>query len=183
MTLVVLGAAGCSPDMRDQPRYDPLTASNFFEDGRSARPAIPGTIARGQLRADAKFYTGMENGSPVSTIPVPVTRELLERGRERYDIFCSPCHGLLGDGQGMVVQRGFRQPPSFHIDRLREAPVGHFFVVETNGFGVMASYASRVRPEERWAIAGYIRALQLSQSAKLTDVPPEERDRLLKSEK
>jgi mono/diheme cytochrome c family protein len=169
--------------MKVQPRYDPLASSDFFEDGRSARPVVPGTIARGQLRADTKFYRGTENGEPVSTIPVPVTRQLLELGRERYNIFCSPCHGLLGDGQGMVVQRGFRQPPSFHIDRLREVPIGHFFVVETNGFGVMASYASRVRPEERWAIAGYIRALQLSQAAKLTDLPAEERERLLKRER
>jgi len=167
--------------MNDEPRYKPLAESDFFADGQSARPRVDGTIARGHLRLDQAFYTGRSNGAFVSTPPVPVTRDLLARGRERFDIFCSPCHGRLGDGDGVVVERGFRSPPSYHIDRLRTAPVGHFFDVMTNGFGAMASYASRVQPADRWAIAAYIRALQLSQHAALSDAPADVRRRLLES--
>jgi len=147
-----------------------MQSSTFFDDGRSERPVVPGTVARGQLRTDEAFYTGKLNGVEVDTFPFPITREVLARGQERYNIYCTPCHDRLGDGQGMIVQRGFPPPPSYHIDRLRQAPVGHFFSVMTNGYGTMYSYASRVTPEDRWAIAAYIRALQLSQDAKLADL-------------
>jgi hypothetical protein len=157
--------------MHDQPRYEPLEASSFFADGRASRPLVPGTVARGQLRTDTHFYLGKVDGALVDALPLPVTRPLLERGRERYDIYCSPCHDRLGSGQGMIVRRGFRRPPSLHIDRLREAPIGHFFDVISNGFGVMTDYAAQVTPPDRWAIAAYIRALQLSQHAQLADVP------------
>jgi hypothetical protein len=170
--------AGCRQDMHDQPRYEPLEASAFFEDGRASRPSIPGTVARGQLRTDTHLYAGKVNGELADTLPFPVTRALLERGRERYDIYCVPCHDRTGNGQGIVVHRGFRRPPSFHIDRLREAPIGHFFDVMSNGFGAMMDYAAQVTPQDRWAIATYIRALQLSQHATLADVPPEKRQQL-----
>ncbi|HEV2348816.1 MAG TPA: cytochrome c [Terriglobia bacterium] len=161
--------------MHVQPRYNPMAASTFFEDGRSDRPVVPGTVARGHLRTDEALYTGKLNGVEVNTFPFPVTRAVLARGQERYNIYCTPCHDRLGDGQGMIVLRGFPPPPSYHIDRLRQAPVGHFFSVMTNGYGTMYSYASRITPEDRWAIAAYIRALQLSQAAKLSDL--EEIDR------
>lgn len=170
-----LNSTGCRQDMHVQPRYNPMESSTFFDDGRSERPVVPGTVARGQLRTNEAFYTGKVNGVEVNTFPFPVTREVLTRGRERYNIYCTPCHDRLGEGQGMIVQRGFPPPPSYHIDRLRQAPVGHFFSVMTNGYGTMYSYASRVSPEDRWAIAAYIRALQLSQAAKLADL--EEVDR------
>lgn len=164
--------------MHDQPRYDPLASSTFFDDGRSARPVVPGTVARGQLRLDEHLYTGKVNGALVDTFPFPVTRPVLECGRERYNIYCSPCHDYLGTGHGMIVQRGFQPPLSYHNDRLREAPVGHYFDVITNGFGAMRSYADRVSPEDRWAIIAYIRALQLSQHAPLEAVPEKERAQL-----
>ncbi len=176
--LLAFAAAGCRQDMHGQPKYKPLAASAFFEDGRSARPLVEGTVARGHLRADAHLYAGRTGKDPATTFPFPITRAVLERGRERYTIFCAPCHGALGDGEGMVVKRGFRHPPSFHIDRLRGAPVGHYFDVITNGFGAMASYASRVPAEDRWAIIAYIRALQLSQRATLADVPEDQRKQL-----
>lgn len=166
-------------DMQVQPRYNPLDPSKFFDDGRSARPAVPGTVARGQLRANDALYTGKVNGVLVETFPLPLTRKVLERGQQRYNIFCSPCHDYVGTGRGMIVQRGFQPPPSYHNDRLRKAPVGHFFDVITNGYGAMASYAARVPPEDRWAIIAYIRALQLSQQAKLDDVPEKGREQLL----
>ncbi len=158
-------------DMHDQPRYKPLAESRFFRDGRASRPVVEGTVARGQLHEDEHLYTGKVNGQPAAALPLELTRELLERGRERYDIFCSPCHGHAGYGDGMIVQRGLRPPPSFHIDRLRGSPPGYYFDVITNGFGTMYSYASRVAPEDRWAIIAYIRALQLSQNATPADVP------------
>ena len=174
----LLLVSGCRQDMHDQPRYEPLEASSFFADGRASRPLVPGTVARGQLRTDTHFYLGKVDGHLVDTLPVPVTRPLLERGRERYDIYCAPCHDRLGGGQGMIVRRGFRRPPSLHIDRLREAPIGHFFDVISNGFGVMTDYAAQVTPRDRWAIAAYIRVLQLSQHAQLADVPAEIRQQL-----
>jgi hypothetical protein len=164
--------------MHDQPRYEPFEASAFFADGRSVRPLVSGTVARGQLQTDAHFATGMVESKAADTLPFSVTRPLLERGQERYTIFCVPCHDSVGNGQGIIVQRGFRQPPSFHLERLREAPIGHFFEVMTNGFGAMADYATQIPPRDRWAIAAYIRALQLSQHATLTDVPAEVRQRL-----
>lgn len=167
--------------MADQPKYQPLQASTFFEDGRASRPRVPGTVARGQLRADEALYTGSTGGKLVDTFPFPVTPAVLQRGRERYNIFCAPCHDQVGTGRGMIVQRGFQPPPSFHIERLREAPVGYFFTVITNGFGAMYDYADRIPPRDRWAIIAYIRALQLSQHATLADVPAEERQRLLEA--
>lgn len=171
-------AAACQQQMADQPRYKPLARSTFFGDERSARPLVPGTVARGHLDADAAFYTGKAGDRLVDRLPLPVTQALLERGQERFNIFCSPCHDRTGSGNGMVVRRGFRHPPSYHIDRLRQAPIGHFFDVITHGFGAMPDYAAQVPPRDRWAIAAYIRALQLSQDATLADVPPAERQRL-----
>jgi hypothetical protein len=164
--------------MHDQPRYEPLEASAFFTDGQASRPLVPGTVARGHLHIDSHFSTGRVNGHLVDTLPFPITRVLLERGHERYEIYCAPCHDRLGSGQGIVVQRGFRRPPSLHIERLRQAPVGHFFDVISSGFGAMADYAAQVPPRDRWAIVAYIRALQLSQHATLADVPVEQREQL-----
>lgn len=159
--------------MHDAPKYEPLEASEIFADGTSARPLIPGTVARGLLREDRHLYTGMSaDGELVDDLPFPVTHELVERGRERYNAFCSPCHDRVGNGRGMVVQRGFKQPNTFHSDRLRATPVGYFFDVITKGFGEMSSYAAQVEPEDRWAIAAYIRALQLSQSAPVELLSP-----------
>lgn len=174
--------AGCRQKMAEEPKYTPLAASDFFADGMSARPLVEGTVARGHLRADEQFYEGKSGKRLADTFPFPVTREVLERGRERFTIFCTPCHGQLGNGDGIVVERGFRSPPSYHIDRSRTAPAGHFFDVITNGYGAMASYASRVPPRDRWAIIAYIRALQLSQQAKLADVPAAERQKLLEAQ-
>jgi len=169
--------------MADQPRYQPLQRSTFFSDERSERPLVPDTVARGHLDADAAFYTGKVGGNLVDTLPLPLTEELLARGEERFNIFCSPCHDRTGNGNGMVVQRGFRAPPSYHIGRLRQAPIGHFFDVMTHGFGAMPDYAAQVPPRDRWAIAAYIRALQLSQNATLADVPLQERQQLEKENK
>jgi cytochrome c553 len=175
---VVAMVCGCRPDMYNQPRNNPLSSSDFFSDGAGSRPLVPGTIARGQLQEDRAFYTGKIGTNLVTEFPMPITRTVLERGRERYEIYCSVCHGDTGDGRGMIVQRGFPQPPSYHIDRLREAPAGHFFDVMTQGYGVMYPYASRVEPADRWAIAAYIRALQLSQNARLADIPADARAKL-----
>lgn len=161
----VLTATGCRQDMHNQPKYKPLAATDFFGDRRAARPTIADTVARGQLRIDQARYTGKLNGKDVTAIPIQITREDLDRGHDRFEIYCSPCHGRLGDGQGMIVKRGLRQPPSYHDERLVTAPIGHFFDVMTNGYGAMYSYASRVAVDDRWRIAAYIRALQLSQNA------------------
>jgi mono/diheme cytochrome c family protein len=174
----LLLGAGCRNEMHDQPRYKPYRESAFFPDRTSAREPVEGTVARGQLQDDPHFYLGQENGEEARTMPFPVTEQVLARGRERYDIFCAPCHGRVGDGRGMVVLRGFRAPASFHSERLREEPVGHFFEAATFGFGSMPAYASRVPAADRWAIAAYIRALQLSQRATVEDAPEEERRRL-----
>jgi mono/diheme cytochrome c family protein len=164
-----LCTTACRQDMQDQPRYKPLASTSFFDDSRSARPAIEDTVARGQLRLDQGRYTGKENGKDIDYFPIQITQADLKRGQERFNIFCSPCHGRLGDGHGMIASRGFRpQPPSYHDARLVEAPNGHFFDVMTNGYGAMYSYASRVPVDDRWRITAYIRALQLSQ-----DAPPE----------
>jgi mono/diheme cytochrome c family protein len=164
--------------MYDQPRYKPLAASTFYDDGSSARPLLAGTVARGELRTDAHFYDGLVDGKDAEDFPIQVDRDLLERGRERFTIYCSPCHGNLGDGRGMIVRRGFSPPPSFHSKDLLQKPVGHYFRAITHGYGAMYSYASRVPPRDRWAIIAYIRALQLSQGARLDDLPPEVRRRL-----
>lgn len=171
--LLTLGA--CRHDMYDQPRYKPLAGSAFFADNRSARIPPPGTVPRGHLDADPAFYEGQVNGTLVTQFPLPVTPELLARGRQRFNIYCAPCHSRLGDGNGMIVQRGYTRPPTFHQDRLRTAPDGHFFDVITNGWGAMPDYAAQVTPRDRWAIIAYIRALQLSQNAPLADVPVSDR--------
>ena len=168
-----LAVAGCDmQDMYEQPKYEPLQKSDFFGDNRSARPLVADTVARSELRTNTAFYTGKVGTNLVTELPVPVTKDLLLRGQERYDIFCSPCHDRTGNGNGMIVQRGLRSPPSYHIDRLRQAPIGHFFDVMSNGFGAMQDYSAQVTPEDRWAIAAYIRTLQFSEDARLADVPP-----------
>ena len=164
-------AAGCRQDMHNQPKYKPLRASAFFDDRSSARPLVEGTVARGLLDEDEAFFTGRENGQLVKEMPFPVDQAVLDRGQERFNIYCAPCHDQTGSGRGMVVQRGYRQPPSFHIDRLRQVEIGHFFDVMTNGFGAMPDYRAQVSPRDRWNIAAYIRALQLSQHASPSDVP------------
>lgn len=161
----LLGTVGCRQDMHNQPKYKPLAATDFFGDGRSERPAIDDTVARGQLRIDQARYTGKANGQDIDYFPIQITHADVLRGQERFNIYCSPCHGRLGDGHGMVVSRGLRQPPNYLEPRLVNAPVGHFFDVMTNGYGAMYSYASRVAADDRWRIAAYIRALQLSQNA------------------
>jgi hypothetical protein len=172
----------CHRDMRDQPRYEALEASTFFSDGQSARPRVEGTIARGQLNDDESFHTGRAGTQFVSEIPLKLDRPLMQRGQERFNIYCAVCHARTGNGDGMIVQRGFRRPPSFHIERLRNAPAGHFFDVMTNGFGAMPSYRVQVPAADRWAIVAYIRVLQMSQQAKLEDVPADERTKLMESQ-
>ena len=169
---------GCRQDMHDQPRYKPLAGTDFFGDGRSARQTVDGTVARGHLRIDKARYTGKVNDVEVDNFPFPITKADVLRGQERFNIYCSPCHSRIGDGNGMVVRRGFRQAASYHTEKLRSAPVGHFFDVITNGFGAMPSYASRVEPDDRWRIAAYIRVLQLSENASIEDVPPDKRAEL-----
>ena len=178
MVLGLLLLTACRQEMADQPRYEPLVRSTFFEDGRAARPLVEGTVARGELRGDELLYAGKEGGKPADLFPFPVTLAVLTRGQQRYNIFCSPCHDRVGTGQGMIVRRGYRAPASFHMDRLRQAPAGYFFDVISNGFGVMPDYAQQVHPEDRWAIVAYIRALQLSQHATLADVPEGQRQQL-----
>lgn len=172
--------AGCRQDMHNQPKYTPLRSSDFFPDGRSARQPVPGTVARGQLREDALFYTGKTGAQFAAQFPMPVTRTVLERGQERYNIYCAPCHARTGNGFGMVVQRGFRRPVSFHDPRLRAAPPGYYFDAMTRGFGAMSDYAAQIAPADRWAIAAYIRALELSQHASIEDLPPVQREQLMK---
>ena len=164
--------------MHDQPKYKPLAESDFFGDGRAARPLLPGTVARGQLREDELLYTGKVGGAFAERLPVPIDMSLLQRGRERYGIFCAPCHGTSGEGDGMIVRRGYRKPSTFHVDRLRNERAGYFFDVMTSGFGAMPDYAAQVSVQDRWAIVGYIRALQLSQHATLAEVPPARRAEL-----
>ena len=170
--------AGCRQDMHDQPKYEALESSSFFSDGRASRQLVPGTVARGELREDSHLYEGKVDGKLAGTFPFPVTRKILERGQQRYNIYCTPCHDSVGNGEGMVVRRGFRRPPSYHIDRLRMAPAGHFYDVITNGFGAMQDYAMQIPVQDRWAIVAYIRALQLSQHAPLSDVPEPKRPSL-----
>lgn len=175
----LLACAGCHRDMRDQPRFEPLEKDTFFSNDMSSRPLVPGTVARGHLNEDTAFMTGKEpNGEFVVQVPLELNRKLLDRGRERYTIYCTPCHDRTGSGNGMIVQRGFRRPPSFHLERLREAPAGHFYDVMTKGFGSMPSYAVQIEPRDRWAIVAYVRALQLSQNATIDDVPAAELERL-----
>jgi hypothetical protein len=164
--------------MHDAPRYEPLEASTFFADGRSARTFVADTVARGTLREDEHLYHGTIDGQLTDIFPMPVTDEMMARGHQRFNVFCAPCHGRTGQGNGMIVQRGFRPPPSLHEERLRNAPVGYYVNVETNGFGAMSDYSAQVPVADRWAIAAYIRALQFSQRASIDDVPPERRGEL-----
>jgi mono/diheme cytochrome c family protein len=168
----------CRRGMVDQPRLKPLAEDHFMANGGGSRPIPAHTVARGHLDEDEAFFSGKIGDKLVTDFPAPVTRETLSRGRERFEIHCAVCHGSIGDGNGIIVQRGFPRPPSLHEPRLRDAPVGHFFDVITNGYGVMYSYAARVEPTDRWAIAAYIRALQLSQHATPNEVPPDERPKL-----
>ncbi len=176
--LAAAGVAGCRQDMHNQPKIRPQAANPFFPDDRGGRPLIPGTVAAGAPVDATAYLTGKEGGRLVTQAPVAATGTLLARGRERYDIFCSPCHDRVGTGQGMIVLRGYRQPPSFHIERLRREADGYFFDIISNGFGVMPNYAQQVPVADRWAVTLYIRALQLSQGATLADVPDAERARL-----
>lgn len=181
--LLIIGSlalVGCSRmDMQDQPKYRPQRPSEFFADGRSERQPVEGTIARGALDEDTEFYEGKDAaGKDIETFPVAVDRTLIVRGEDRYNIYCSPCHGRIGNGLGMIVRRGFKQPPSYHIDRLRNAPVGHFFDVISNGYGAMQNYAMQLQPRDRWAVIAYIRALQYSENASINDLPQEARARI-----
>ena len=164
--------------MADQPAHRPLDGSAFFEDGQASRPLPAGVVARGARDYDAFLNTGKINGKPLDAFPFAVTLDVLARGQERYDIFCSPCHDRLGTGRGMVVQRGYRQPRSFHIDELRQTPAGQFFEHITIGFGAMPSYAQQIPVRDRWAIAAYIRALQLSRNAQVAQLSAEDRAKL-----
>src|SRR6266581_5200095 len=169
-------SGGCrylKQDMANQPKNKPLSPSDFFEDGRSERPLLENTVARGSLADDALFVPRDSNA-----FPLPVNRELLDRGQERYGIFCTRCHGLQGDGNGMIAMRGMKHPPSFHQDRLRQAPNGYFYDNITNGFGAMYGYSAQIPPRDRWAIIAYIRALQLSRNAIVSDLPAELQQRL-----
>jgi mono/diheme cytochrome c family protein len=175
--LIALAAGvGCRQDMQDQPKYIPLRPSDFFGDGRSERPLIEGTVARGHLDDDTAYYTGRgPDGKFVDEFPFPVTKDVVERGQNRFNIYCSPCHDRLGNGNGKIVRRGYRHPPSYHIDRLRQVPNGYIYDVITTGFGAMPDYAAQIKPSDRWAIVSYVRALQLAHNAKIDDVPAEKR--------
>ena len=176
--LVLVLIAGCRQDMHNQPRYKPLRATAFFADGRSARPLVPGTVPRGAALGNVAFYTGRIGGQLMNAMPFPVTRQVLQRGQERFNIYCAPCHSEIGDGDGMIVRRGYLRPPSLHIERLRTAPLGHFFAVITHGFGGMPDYSSQISPEDRWKIVAYVRALQMSQYLNVQELPPGERSQL-----
>jgi mono/diheme cytochrome c family protein len=180
-TIAVLLAASvaCRQDMHDQPKYIPLRPSDFFRDGRSERPLLEGTVARGHLNDDAPLYTGKApDGKALDTFPFPVTKEVIQQGELRYNTYCSPCHDRLGNGDGMIVRRGYRKPPSYHIDRLRQVPNGYIYDVITNGFGAMPDYAAQIQPNDRWAVVAYVRALQLSQNTSVNDIPPAARAQL-----
>ena len=164
--------------MHDSPSYDPLQESTFFADGQASRRLVANTVPRGFLREDEHLFTGKINGELSVDFPMAITSEVMARGQERYNVFCSPCHGRTGEGNGMIVQRGFRQPPSYHEERLVNAPAGYFFDVMTNGFGAMQDYSAQVPVPDRWAIAAYIRALQLSRRATMEDVPQDRRGEL-----
>jgi mono/diheme cytochrome c family protein len=177
--ILLVITAGCRQDMHDQPKYIPLRPSEFFADGRSERPLIEGTVARGHLNEDTAFYAGKgADGKPADTFPFPVTKEVIERGQQRFNIYCAPCHDRLGNGDGMIVRRGYRKPPSYHIDRLRQISNGYIYDVITSGFGAMPDYSAQIEPRDRWAIVAYVRALQLSQNASINDVPAESRGQL-----
>jgi hypothetical protein len=172
LAMIALAATvGCRQDMHDQPKFFPQRGTTLYADGRSVRPQVANTVAREQLHEDSYFYTGLVDGKEGDGLPFPVTMKVLERGQERYNIYCTPCHSRVGNGEGMIVQRGYAKAGDFHTARLEAAPLGHFFHVITNGYGAMPDYAAQVAPADRWAIAAYIRALQLSQKATQADVP------------
>ena len=164
--------------MHNTPVGQPLRESLFTKDVSTSRVPVEGTVARGTLQDDAAFFTGKEGGTAVNALPFPLTAQVLDRGEARFNIYCAPCHGVSGRGDGMIVRRGYRQPPSFHVDRLPQAPIGHFYDTMTNGFGAMPDYRAQITPRDRWAIAAYVRALQLSQHATAADLPAEERQKL-----
>lgn len=177
--LLAICASACRQDMHDQPKYIPLRPSNFFGDGRSARPLIEGTVARGHLEDDNVFFTGRgPDGKFVNEFPFPVTKAVMQRGQNRFNIYCAPCHDRLGNGDGKIVRRGYRHPPSYHIERLREVPNGYIYDVISSGFGAMPDYAAQIHPADRWAIVAYVRALQLAQNGKIDDVPADKRGEL-----
>ena len=178
LVLAVCGTNACRQDMQDQPKYKPLAESRFFADGRSARPIPANTIARDELNNDDSFHTGEANGAFLDTIPVPVDLQLLERGHERFNIYCSPCHGEVGDGLGMIARRGFQIPADLHTDALRAVPPGYMYQVIKNGYGAMPDYGDQIPVRDRWAIVAFVRALQLSRHATIADVPPGDRTQL-----
>ena len=178
---LLIGAAvlsGCRQDMHNTPVGQPLRESLFVPGASTSRAPVEGTVARGTLQDDAAFFTGKEGGAAANALPFPLTAQVLDRGEERFNIYCAPCHGLSGQGDGMIVRRGYRQPPSFHVDRLQQAPLGHFYDTMSNGFGAMPDYRAQIAPRDRWAIAAYVRALQLSQRATAADIPADERQKL-----
>jgi mono/diheme cytochrome c family protein len=183
LRLILAGTAlivsACTQKMALQPYNRPYTPSDVFSDRSSARPLPADTVASGHVQDDSLLFTGKDaNGQDSTEFPFPVTRDVLQRGHDRFEIYCVPCHGYTGDGDGLIVQRGFNPPPSYNSDRLRQAPVGHFFDVVSNGFGAMPSYAAQIPVQDRWAIIAYIRALQLSQNASIDDATPEGRAQL-----
>jgi len=176
--LIAVTVAGCRQDMHDQPNYSPLEESSFFADGQASRPLVEGTVARGHLNDDTLLHTGKEGDDDATVFPFAVNEAVMARGQERFNIYCSPCHGRTGQGDGMIVRRGYRRPPALAEDRLRDQPVGHFFDVITNGFGAMPDYAAQIQAADRWAIVAYVRALQLSAHATLDEVPAADRGKL-----
>jgi len=181
VALAVLLLTACRQDMHDQPKYKPLRPSEIFGDKRSARPLVEGTVARGTLREDAGYYAGKTKDGFVTQLPVTLTAQLLERGQTQFQVFCAPCHGRTGRGDGMIVRRGFKQPSSYHVDRLRQMPIGYFYDVITIGFGAMPDYAAQIAPAARWAIAAYVRTLQFSQHAPASALSADERAQLDRS--
>jgi hypothetical protein len=179
VAIALAAGVACRQDMQDQPKFIPLRPSEFFADGRSERPLIEGTVARGHLNDDTPFYTGKgPDGKPIETFPFPITKEVILRGQDRFNIYCAPCHDRTGSGNGMIPRRGFRHPPSYHTDQIRQLSNGFIFDVITNGFGAMPDYAAQIPPRDRWAIVSYVRALQLSQNASINDVPPDARAKI-----
>lgn len=179
IAVIALFSSACRQDMHNQPKYIPLRPSDFFGDGRSQRPLIEGTVARGHLGDDDAFYTGRgPDGKFLDTFPFPVTKDVMQRGQQRFNIYCAPCHDRLGNGDGKIVRRGYRHPPSYHIDRLRQVPNGYIYDVITSGFGAMPDYSAQIHPADRWAIVAYVRALQLAQNGKIDDVPADKRGEL-----
>jgi mono/diheme cytochrome c family protein len=198
--LALLTGAGCRQEMANQPRYNPLAESDFFGDGRSARAPEPGTVARGESADDAALDNGRSQearwaasvtgsgagfGFNLITVyrggfsfPVPVDDEVMRRGQERFNIYCAVCHDRVGTGRGKIVERGYLRPPSYHIERLRNAPLAHYYEVVSNGYGAMPSYSDKLTPDDRWAVIAYIRALQWSQYVRYADLTDEERRKL-----